>query len=70
MHVTACFTNVRLFVQHVSVDITALNNPWPCIKLIRYADGIKQRLVFWRCMHRASSYNMYINKQDAQNSWD
>ena len=24
----------------------------------------------WRCMHRASSYNMYINQQDAQNSCD
>jgi hypothetical protein len=24
----------------------------------------------WRCMHRASSYNMYINQQDAQNSGD
>jgi hypothetical protein len=24
----------------------------------------------WRCMHRASSYNMYINQQDVQNSCD
>ena len=24
----------------------------------------------WRCMHRASSYNMYINQQIAQNSSD
>ena len=24
----------------------------------------------WRCMHRASSYDMYINQQDAQNSCD
>ena len=24
----------------------------------------------WRCMHRASSYNMYTNQQDAQNSCD
>ena len=24
----------------------------------------------WRCMHRASSYNKYINQQDAQNSCD
>ena len=22
----------------------------------------------WRCMHRASSYNMYIKQQDVQNS--
>ena len=26
--------------------------------------------VIWRCMHRASSYNMYINQQVAQNSCD
>ena len=26
--------------------------------------------VVWRCMHRASSYSMYINQQDAQNSCD
>ena len=27
-------------------------------------------LLIGRCMHRASSYNMYINQQDAQNSCD
>ena len=30
----------------------------------------KYSLAFWRCMHRASSYNIYINQQDAQNSCD
>ena len=27
-------------------------------------------LEFWRCMYRASSYNMCMNQQDAQNSCD
>ena len=31
---------------------------------------IYSKLVIWRFMHRASSYNMYINQQDAQNSCD
>ena len=27
-------------------------------------------ILIWRCMHRASSYNVYMNQQDAQNSCD
>ena len=33
-------------------------------------DSMKFLLLLWRCIHRASSYNMYINQQDAQNSCD
>ena len=35
-------------------------------------DTQKIRIIgfFWRCMHRASSYNMYKNQQDAHNSCD
>ena len=29
---------------------------------------VKCRTAFWRCMHRPSSCNMYMNQQDAQNS--
>ena len=36
------------------------------IVLIFWAEDVSM----WRCMHRASSYNMYINQQDAQNSCD
>ena len=45
-------------------------------KLIRITCFSKQlpreeiRMKDDRCMHRASSYNMYINQQDAQNSCD
>ena len=31
---------------------------------------LQKLITIWRCMHRASSYNMYINQQDAQNSYD
>ena len=35
-----------------------------------FAHTAKMVAIILCCMHRASSYNMYINQQDAQNSCD
>ena len=43
-----------------------------CVGLITTAGitVINTTRLVWRCMHRASSCNMYTNQQDAQNSCD
>ena len=37
-----------------------------CIGILNVSECDVIRFNVWRCMHRASSYNMYINQRDAQ----
>ena len=60
-------------IQYVTQNHTALST----LQHLRYktffialCSNTQKTVLIWRCMHRASSYNMYINQQDAQNSCD
>ena len=66
--------STRIFVQ--VIDSETGRYAVPSGHLVPYAKYIPQCSILedphpiWYCMHRASSCNMYINQQDAQNSCD